>query len=82
MKLVLTDAKTSREVVVDSDRIALFEPSVDPANVGGSHIVIDENMGREVEESPSAIAAVVGAFIVNPTPKAALAADVAKGKKR
>lgn len=82
MKLVLTDAPTQKEVVIDSDRIALFEPSKDAGNVGGTHIVIDENMGREVQESPSAIAAVVGAFVVNPTPKASLAADVAKGKKR
>lgn len=77
MKLVLTDSVTKLELVADTDRVMLMEPNA----AGGTHIVFDPAMGRNVDETIASICAIMGVISV-PASKAAFAADVAKGPKK
>ncbi len=76
MKLVLTDSVTSKEVVIDSEAIKLFEPAIDGS--AGTHIVLGPSLGRQVNETPAAIAAALGVVVPQPAPSGATVKSVAK----
>lgn len=66
MKLLLTDALSGKQMMVESELIRLVEP----IDAGGSHIVFSEAQGRQVKESFESIVGATGAV----TPAAAITA--------
>jgi hypothetical protein len=83
MKVVLTDAVSQGEMIVETDLIRLIEAGT---SGNGSHIVFDSLMGRMVNETPQQIASLIGVAVPPPSPVAPtpteVAATQAKAKKK